>query len=105
MKHKVTKRSTKARRVAQFARKLGDLEAVSKRCASLPVRHCRSPIALSRKIAPRRHFSVRFFGRFAIGIWEERVCREPDWESGCRAPSCARRGTKTAHQSPLICTY
>ncbi len=29
--------------------------------------------ALSRKMALRRHFSVRFFGRFAIGYIEDRV--------------------------------
>src|SRR5437870_4678850 len=36
------------------------------------------PFALFRKIASRRHFFVRFFGGFAIGIWEEVVCGKPD---------------------------
>src|SRR5438132_583259 len=38
--------------------------------------HCdldRPPFAHSRKIAQRRHFSVRFFVRFAIGYIEGRV--------------------------------
>ncbi len=39
--------------------------------------------ALSRKIALRRHFSVRFFGRFAIGIDRPALrlarSRQPGW--------------------------